>query len=181
MDKATRKQMFQLLESYLKELGIESKYVSGAGAPQLGDTLLTMVPVMGAGDLSALMEIALVDMGDNLYYLQFYSTLIMDCADAQDEFYKCLNDMNFFTPVGSFGIFRQQRQLFHKYSIIVGDGETAENVAERALTALHAVTKVHAWRMPLISGIYTGELNYETVAAKGLFTAGVEELNSALA
>ena len=165
-----RNQLFARLGESFGELGIEYKTVDGAGEPQIGDGLMAMVPVTGTDGQIALMEIAFAKFGEGMNFLQLYSTVVMECNQSLDVLLQAVNEVNFYCPIGSFGVFREQGQMYHKHCIILDDGADAESIADDTLTAFHAVLLILAYRAPLLSKLALGEIDLETAAQQGLFS-----------
>lgn len=117
------------LEGLLKQIGLETAFVDGQ-EPQIGNTLRTLLPVTGAGDV-VLLEVMLAPYTDDALLLQLYSTMIAEIGPGYEALKEMLLDWNLTCPLGAFGIYRQGRQFYHKYNYILPvDGEPDEIASE---------------------------------------------------
>lgn len=138
------KEFFTQLETLLKEEGLET-YILKTEDPRVGDALRTMVPVTEEGD-HVLTEFMLVPYTEDALLLQIYTTMIAEIGSGFDALKDALLDWNLTCPLGAFGIYRQLRQLYHKYNYLLpldaDPGEMAEevfyilNLVHGAITAI---------------------------------------------
>jgi len=167
---SVRDEVFARLENDFTAFGLEFSII-GAGDPAQGGGILTaLVPVAGTDGQQALMEIAIAELGEAMNFLQIYSTVVMECSQDMDTLLLAINDVNFYCPVGSFGMFREKGQLYHKYCMPFDDEEEAEAVADGALLAFHAILLVFALRAPALASLALGEVDFEGAARQGLFS-----------
>ena len=103
------------VKARLDEIGVETAYLDGEEG-QIGDTLRALLPVTEAGDC-VLMEILVSPFDESAELLQFYTTLIMEIGPGYEALKELLLDWNLFCPLGAFGIYRQGRQFFHRYTL----------------------------------------------------------------
>ena len=117
------------LENVLKEVGVQTAVLEGA-EPQIGNTLRALLPVTDAGDV-VLTEVMMGPCTEDALLLQLYSTMIMEIGPGYEALKEMLLDWNLTAQLGAFGIYRQQRQLYHKYNYIIPtDGDPDEMATE---------------------------------------------------
>ena len=162
-------QLFAKLEETFGELGLERNPVDGAGGLQIGHTLKVLVPIAGTAGQMALMEIILAELGESMCFLQLYSTLVMECAQNIDVLLLAINDLNFICPIGTFGVYRQRGQLYHKYCLPIDDEADSESVLEDVLLAYHAISMVLSRWAPILSNLALGHIDLETATQQGLY------------
>ena len=162
-------QLFAMLEEAFGELGIEHKMIDGVEAPQIGNTLLAFLPVADEADQRVLLEIALAELGEGMLFLQFYSTVVFECVQSPDVLLEAINTVNFYCPVGSFGIFSEQGNMYHKYCLLIDTEDSVESIFENALMAFHAIHSILSLRAPLLAKLALGDIDVETAEQQGLF------------
>lgn len=134
----------ETLRSILQDSGVNTAIVPGQ-EPQIGDTLNALLPVTEDGD-KVLLEVMVAPYGDDLLLLQFFSTMIMKIGPGYEKLSEELLDWNLVCPMGAFGICRQLRQLYHKYTWPVDVDADGQEVAEQSATLLDIITEVIAGR-----------------------------------
>lgn len=147
MDLSDQKTFFQMLGDKLDGLGLQTAPAAGSGQPQVGDTLRILVPVTEDGDV-VLMELMVASLNEETDLLQFYTTLIMELGPGYEALSKALMQWNFLCPLGSFGIFEQEKQLYHKYGIPVSPKGDAGELAEQTLSILALLYDVISKQFP---------------------------------
>lgn len=117
------------LDDLLKKTGVQTAVIDGV-EPQIGNTLRALVPVTKEGDV-VLTEVMLAPYTEDALLLQIYSTMIVEIGPGYEALKEMLLDWNLTAPLGAFGIYRQQRQLYHKYNYLIPvDADPEEMAAE---------------------------------------------------
>ena len=102
------------LDNLLKKVGVQTAVLEGV-EPQIGNTLRALLPVTEAGDV-VLTEIMMGPYTDDALLLEIYSTMIVEIGPGYEALKEMLLDWNLTAALGAFGIYRQQKQLYHKYN-----------------------------------------------------------------
>jgi len=134
------------LEDILKEVGMQTAVLEGA-EPQIGNTLRALLPVTDAGDV-VLTEVMMGPCTEDALLLQLYSTMIMEIGPGYEALKEMLLDWNLTAQLGAFGIYRQQRQLYHKYNYIIPIDADPEEMAEEIFYLMKLVLTVISERFP---------------------------------
>ena len=117
------------LENLLKKAGVQTAELEGV-EPQIGNTLRALLPVTEDGDV-VLTEVMMGPYTDDALLLEIYSTMIVEIGPGYEALKEMLLDWNLTAALGAFGIYRQQRQLYHKYNYIIPtDADPEEMAAE---------------------------------------------------
>ena len=128
------------LEDLLKKLGVQTAVLDGV-EPQIGNTLRALLPVTKEGDV-VLAEVMLAPYTEDALLLQIYSTMIAEIGPGYEALKEMMLDWNLTAPLGAFGIYRQQRQLYHKYNYIVPTDADPEDMAKEILYLMNLVLDV---------------------------------------
>ena len=147
MDLAKQKQFFQILEQKLNGMGMQTAASAGAGAPQIGDTLRVLVPITDEGE-AVLLELIAVAIAEGTVLLQFYTTMVMELAADRGQLARTLMQWNFLCPLGSFGVFEEGNQLYHKYGILLTGEEELDRLAEHVIEILSVLYEVLEQKFP---------------------------------
>ena len=147
MDLAKQKQFFQILEQKLNGMGMQTAAAAGAGAPQIGDTLRVLVPITDEGE-AVLLELMAAAIDEETDLLQFYTTMVMELAADRGQLARTLMQWNFLCPLGSFGVFEEGNQLYHKYGILLTGEEELERLAEHVIQILSVLYEVLEQKFP---------------------------------
>ena len=148
MDLAKQKQFFQILEQKLNGMGMQTAAAAGAGAPQIGGTLRVLVPITDEGE-AVLLELMAAAIDEETDLLQFYTTMVMELAADRGQLARTLMQWNFLCPLGSFGVFEEGNQLYHKYGIVLNGTEELDELAERVILILSVLYEVIEQKYPL--------------------------------
>ena len=148
MELAKQKQFFQILEQKLNGMGMQTAAAAGAGAPQIGDTLRVLVPITDEGE-AVLLELMAAAIDEETDLLQFYTTMVMELAADRGQLARTLMQWNFLCPLGSFGVFEEGNQLYHKYGIVLNGTEELDELAERVILILSVLYEVIEQKYPL--------------------------------
>ena len=147
MDLAKQKQFFQILEQKLNGMGMQTAAAAGAGAPQIGDTLRVLVPITDEGE-AVLLELMAAAIDEETDLLQFYTTMVMELAADRGQLARTLMQWNFLCPLGSFGVFEEGNQLYHKYGILLTREEELDRLAEHVIQILSVLYEVLEQKFP---------------------------------
>ena len=134
------------LENLLKKAGVQTAELEGV-EPQIGNTLRALLPVTEAGDV-VLTEIMMGPYTDDALLLEIYSTMIVEIGPGYEALKEMLLDWNLTARLGAFGIYRQQRQLYHKYNYIIPTDADPDEMAEEIFYLMNLVLDVIAERFP---------------------------------
>lgn len=135
------------LANQIEELDMETTMVEGTGGTQLGDTLRTLLPVDEGRD-AVLTEIIVSDFNAESDVLVFYTTMILEIGPGYEALKEMLLDWNLTCPLGSFGIFRQGRQFYHKLALPFPKETAPKELADRAMYLLELLYDVISERFP---------------------------------
>lgn len=147
MDLEKQKQFFQILEQKLNGMGMQTAAAAGAGAPQIGDTLRVLVPITDEGE-AVLLELMAAAIDEETDLLQFYTTMVMELAADRGQLARTLMQWNFLCPLGSFGVFEEGNQLYHKYGILLTGEEELDRLAEHVIQILSVLYEVLEQKFP---------------------------------
>ena len=167
MKQEKQAQFFERIAATLQELGLEHYLLEGAGGIQTGDTLRTLVPVTERGE-AVIMELSLARFNEELDFLQFYTTLIMRIGEGRDELLRATFPINFYCPVGAFGVFEKEGQYYHKYGLVLDPEADMDLLEADAMTAFQALYDVLSEYFPVVSRMSEGELTYEQAVRERL-------------
>ncbi|MDD3920642.1 MAG: hypothetical protein PHO41_05705 [Eubacteriales bacterium] len=162
MEAAMQQELFDLLKQEIKEMGMDTTDVEGAGGPQAGDTLRVLLPITDES-IPVILDIMAINVGEDADIVQFYTTLSMELGSGREELIKAIPAFNFFCPIGTFGIF-QQEQLYHKYGFLLRAGATAEELCTELLDVLAALYNVLDAHYPIAMRLADGEQTCEQAA-----------------
>ena len=147
MNSADVLQFQQELAKQLEELNMETNTSEGSGGAQIGDTLRMLLP-MDEGQNVVLTEILVSSFNAESDCLVFYTTMIMEIGPGYEALKEMLLDWNLTCPLGSFGIFRQARQFYHKYVLPFPKETSPKALADRAMYLLEVLYEVLSERFP---------------------------------
>ena len=137
---------FTELEELLKKMGYETATLKGQ-EPQLGNTLRAMVPVDEVGN-KVLLEVLAGQYNEHTLLIQIYSTMIAEIGPGYEALKEMTLDWNLTCPVGAFGIYRQNRQFYHKYNYLMPADTDQKQMAMEIFYIIHLVRDVIAEIFP---------------------------------
>ncbi len=140
------KQFQAALDARLKELTLETAYFDN-GPESIGDTLRVLLPVTDDGDI-VLTEILATPWVEDCDLLHFYSTIIVEIGPGYEALKEMMLDWNLACPLGAFGIYRQTRQFYHKYTLALPKDTDLGTLPERAFYLLNLIAAVISERLP---------------------------------
>lgn len=141
MKQLHRQAMLAAISAELERFHLEPRVIAGSGEPRTSDTLRAVLPVTDDGD-NVLMEFVPVELNDEADGVLLYTTLTGPVGRRYEELVRILPDWNFDCPVGAFGIFRPERQLCHKYMVLLPKSIMPVDAAERVMAAFDLVYQV---------------------------------------
>ena len=106
----------QALESKISEVGMESYILEGIRSPQIGDTLRILMPVTAEGH-PVISEFMLTELADDYHMLILYTTVLASIKANKEKLPATLIDWNLACPMGHYGVYEEENQLYHKYSL----------------------------------------------------------------
>ena len=134
------------LEELLKKMEYETARLEGE-APQIGDTLRALVPVDDEGNM-VLLEVMAGEYDEHTLLIQIYTTMIAEIGPGYEALKEMTLEWNLVCPIGAFGIYREERQFYHKYNYLIpADGE-AKDTAMSIFYIIHLVRDVIAEIFP---------------------------------
>ena len=147
MELSTVRAFQQALAAQIAELNMETGLDKGAGGTQIGDTLRIVLPVNEGHD-AVLTEVVVSSFNEESDYLMFYSTMILEIGPGYEALKEMLLDWNLLCPLGSFGIYRQGRQFYHKLALPFPKDVGAKALADQAMYLLELLYDVISERFP---------------------------------
>lgn len=130
------------LEKKLGEMEIDTTYVDGSDAPQVGDTLRILLPVTEVPH-AAITEVMVTDIGEGIDLLMIYSTIVVELDGSKaGELPQKLLDWNMLCPLGSYGIYEEENQLYHKYTIPFDAEMAPEDLADLTMMLLGLIHNI---------------------------------------
>ncbi len=106
------------LEKELKKDVEESRILEEEGNNP--DTLRMLFSTGEGDDDLAVMDVAVYSSEQGLQFLNFYTVMIPEVPEQSvPGLLEHLNRLNLPVPLGAFGYFEEDRQVYHKYSLIV--------------------------------------------------------------
>lgn len=130
------------LEKLLQKMDYETAVIKNDD-PNLGDSLRALVPVDEAGN-KILLEVMSFPYAEHANLVQIYSTMIMEIGPGYEALKEMLLEWNLTCPIGAFGIFRQDRQFYHKYNYLMPTDADPKEMAPEIFYVIHLVRDVIA-------------------------------------
>ncbi len=139
-------QFLNELENLLKADGMQTGIFKGTEV-QIGNTLRAMMPVTEEDD-QVLLEIMAVPYSEDAHLLQIYSTMIPEIGPGYEALKDAILDWNLVCPLGAFGIYKQLKQLYHKYNYLMPVEVPADEMAEEIFYIIDLVRIAIAQVLP---------------------------------
>ena len=134
------------LEELLKKMGYQTARLDGE-APQIGDTVRVMLPVDDKGNF-VLLEVLAGEYNEETLLIQIYTTMIAEIGPGYEALKEMTLEWNLVCPIGAFGIYRENRQFYHKYNYLVPSDGEAKDTAMSIFYIIHLVRDVIAEIFP---------------------------------
>ena len=137
MDASQVKQFQKSLEEKLRERKLETAYVDGGGGLQEGDILRVLLPMNDTNVKNvALLEVMVTHYTEDSDLLTLCTTILSEIGPGFEALKERIFDWNLNIPLGAFGIYRQEKQMYHKYTLPFPVDTAPEALAERAMDLL---------------------------------------------
>lgn len=127
-------------EALLKQMGYEMGRLAGE-EPQIGDTLRALVPVDEVGNM-VLLEVLAAPYTEEMLLVQIYTTMIAEIGPGYEALKEMTQEWNLACPLGAFGIYRQNRQFYHKYNYLLPVEGDPKEFAMEVFYVIHLVIDV---------------------------------------
>ena len=112
------KDFLKRLDKEVEEFKEDSVFLEAEGKNP--DTMRFLFCIGDTTDNMAVMDVAVYQMESGVQMLQYYTVVVTDVADeALPTLMSHINKLNLPVPVGAFGYFEEEHQVYHKYSMIV--------------------------------------------------------------
>ena len=134
------------LESLIKKMDYETAIIKNDDQ-NLGDTLRALVPVDEA-DNKVLLEVMAIPYDENAILVQIYTTMIAEIGPGYEALKEMTLEWNLTCPIGAFGIYRQNRQFYHKYNYLLPTEGDPKDRALEVFYVIHLVRDVIAEVFP---------------------------------
>ena len=134
------------LEELLKKMGYQTARLDGE-APQIGDTVRVMLPVDDEGNF-VLLEVLAGEYNKETLLIQIYTTMIAEIGPGYEALKEMTLEWNLVCPIGAFGIFRQNRQFYHKYNYLLPTEGEPKDRAMEVFYVIHLIRDVIAEIFP---------------------------------
>lgn len=110
---------------------------------------LRLFPALLAnGNGHVYMEICIIDYSDELSVAQVYSTMIPKPGPHSDDLNGYLADWNLHSAAGAYGLYGDQKQLYHKLNIALVNSESVESRANALFAGICLAMDEMARRLP---------------------------------
>ncbi len=137
---------FTELESLLKKMEFQTTMLK-VEDPRIGESLRALVPVDEAGN-SVLLEVMVIPYDEDALLIQIYTTLLTEIGPGYEALKEMLLEWNLTCPIGAFGIYRQEKQFYHKYNYLMPTDEDPKQMAMEIFYIIHLVMDVIAGLFP---------------------------------
>lgn len=131
-----RRTFLKRMELELQSYRIDSIFLPEEG--QNPDTLRQMFDVGQEEPGVVIMDMTIFRMEDGRQLLQIFTEMVLD-VDESPELLACMNELNLPVPLGAFGYFKQERQLYHKYNQLVKEPENLEVFVQQNLETVDLI------------------------------------------
>lgn len=169
LDLKLAQQVFGDMEKRLRDTGIQVKNAPPGDPSQLGETLCALIPVNQADEM-VLLEMMFVKLSEAVGMIRFFTTLAVDIEKGYDALLQADEYMNFFSPVGTFGLVPEEKQFFHKYSILVEAEDGAERHINQVRRAFDVVYATLSSYLPAVLALTEEGKSFQEVLDQGLLT-----------
>ena len=165
MEQAKYKAVMDRLDAFSHEVGIECRRETLENGVEL-ISFLTAAYEDGSGlvyvQLALLRELNEVDMA------QIFTTVLPRIGEARSRMERAILYWNRTSILGSYGIYDEEDQLYHRYRLPLEEEEAAETTAARIISAVTLVWEEVARRYPAASAILNQGLTWEEARDQGL-------------
>lgn len=107
------------------------------------DTLRQLFDVGQEQAAPVIVDMAVFTMDDGRELLQIFTGIIPEIREEViPGLLECANRLNMLAPIGAFGYFSQERQLYHKYNLLVEKPEDMEIFLQKIIEILEAILNI---------------------------------------
>lgn len=128
------------LETLMKKMEYETARLK-VDDPDISEMLRTMMPVDAAGN-RILLEVIAVEYNEHTFMIQIYTTLLMEIGPGLEALKEKLTNWNLTCPIGAFGIYTGENQLYHKYNYLMPSDEDLKDMAAEIFYIIHLIMEV---------------------------------------
>ena len=132
MTKQTAEQFLKLLEGEMQQLHLDTAFLDGEGAPQIGNTLRILLPA-AEGKGALLMDVMVTEFEEEKDLVHFYTTILPNIGPGYEAIKEVIQDWNLLCPLGAFGVYRQEMAFYHKYALAIDRASAPEALCAQAL------------------------------------------------
>lgn len=128
--RAFLKKLDEALEGYR----VDSIFLESDG--ENPDTMREMFDV-GGGEMIApiVMDQAIFEVENGRYLLNIFTEVALN-VDKSDELLDYINRLNLSTAIGAFGYCEEQRDVYHKYNLLIEEPDDIEDLVRKDLDIL---------------------------------------------
>lgn len=126
------------LEAKAREVELPTAFVEKGNEVQLGDTLRILLPIDDAGNV-CLMEVMMTPYEDDVDLVHLYTTMLQNVSAGNAALREAIAEWNLLSPLGSYGIFTQGAQLYHKYTFPSPIAIDPAALAEQTMTVIELI------------------------------------------
>lgn len=129
------------LEKAMKEFTEDSVFLKKRG--EAPDMLRLLLAIGEEGDDLAVMDVAVYRFENGLQMLQFYTVIATDVEEkVLPELLPRINQLNLPVPLGVFGYFEDERQVYHKYNLPVEEPADMDLFTQSAVAIILFIFKI---------------------------------------
>lgn len=123
------------LEKAMEEFKEDSVFLKKRG--EAPDTLRLLLAVGEEGDDLVVMDVAVYQFENGLQMLQFYTVVVTDVEEKVLPELLCrINQLNLPVPLGAFGYFEDDCQVYHKYNLMVEEPADMDLFTQSTVTII---------------------------------------------
>lgn len=95
-----------------------------------------LLPLFDDGTGKVLMDIFALDYNEHFDLIQLYTTMILQPGPGLEKLRGKLGEWNFYASAGSYGIYEEAGQLYHKYNVIAQSESSVDRVVSDTFAAV---------------------------------------------
>lgn len=165
MEQGKYKSIMEQLERFSKEVGTESRRETLENGVELL-SFLSAVYEDGSGLIY--FQLALVRVQDSVDMAQIFTTVLPKIGQALPQLEQAIVSWNQNSILGSYGIYREEDQFYHRYRLPLDDNETAEVTANHITSAITLIYEEVSRRYEAAKAMVSGGLTWQEVQDRGL-------------
>ncbi|MBE7004298.1 MAG: hypothetical protein E7425_08460 [Ruminococcaceae bacterium] len=155
MDIEGAKAFIHVLDGKIHELDLDTTIMDGIQSPQIGDTLRVLMPVTEEGH-PVITEFMLMELADDYNLLMIYTTVMASIRRNKDKLPAKLIEWNLACPMGHYGIYEEENQLYHKYTLPFPSDAAPEVLAAQAMDLMGLVFELLSNHYPALEEFTAG-------------------------